>query len=70
MAADVADALATLGVVYFGLDTICDGDGTRWLSELNTLNVGGLRGIGAATGVDLFEPAAQGLWDALDSAST
>ncbi len=49
MALDISVSLRKQGVLIFGIDTLEDEQGVRKLSEINTLNVGGIHQIGLYT---------------------
>ena len=50
MIEDIAPKLNQKGVFLFGLDTLTDDDGSRVLSEINTLSVGGILSMSQLSG--------------------
>jgi glutathione synthase len=54
--------LASLGVVFYGIDTLTGDDGRRLLSEINTLSIGGLPRIAEYSGQPVIRRAADLLW--------
>nr|MBS0038474.1 glutathione synthetase [Saprospiraceae bacterium] len=51
------------GVVLFGVDTLAGNDGLRYLSEINTLSLGGLAPAEMNSKLPILEKAAQGIWN-------
>lgn len=46
MAVALAEKLGSIGVTFFGFDTLVDENNRRVLSEINTLSIGGIRQMG------------------------
>lgn len=66
IAARVSSVLTSRGIAIFGFDTLVGNDGRRVLSEINTLNVGGLAQSQSASGPDVVRTAADALWEHLE----
>jgi glutathione synthase len=66
IAVEIAEKMNGKGVPLFGFDTLVSSTGKRLLSEINTLNVGGL--IQAETGRDgsVVKRAARQIWSYID----
>ena len=60
-------ALAALGIIFYGIDTLVNDDGRRVLSEINTLSIGGLSKIAEYSRRPVVRQAADILWDYIDS---
>ena len=54
------------GVIMYGFDTLVDDDGTRVLSEINTLSIGGLGPMEEMSGKPVVQMAASQLWDYIE----
>ncbi len=63
---EIAEAISPIlrrhGVLIFGFDTLVDDDGVRCLSEINTLNVGGLVQAEEFSGEPVVKIASELLW--------
>ena len=59
-------ALAQMGVVMYGVDTLVGDDHKRVLSEINTTSIGGLPQIAQQNGQPLVEQAVELLWQYID----
>ncbi len=55
------------GVIMYGFDTLVDDDGTRVLSEINTLSIGGLGPMEEMSGLPVVQIAASQLWDYIET---
>lgn len=51
------------GILFYGFDTLVDNDGKRVLSEINTLNVGGLYEVEYHSGKPVIKIASDLIWD-------
>jgi len=51
------------GVLIYGMDTLSDEDGTRYLSEINTLSPGGISPAQRSSNTPVVQSAARGIWD-------
>lgn len=56
------------GIILYGFDTLEDGDGLRYLSEINTLSIGGIGPSELLTGKPITSIVAQELWSAMKRA--
>lgn len=50
------------GVILFGIDTLASEDGVRYLSEINTLSLGGLAPADQFSQQPIIQRAAEGIW--------
>ena len=57
--------LESKGIYYYGIDTLKDEKGRRMLSEINTLNIGGVKIIEDLTGADIAQIITSGFCDLL-----
>ncbi|MEM6781235.1 MAG: hypothetical protein AAF569_05180 [Pseudomonadota bacterium] len=58
---DVIDPwLQSKGIYYYGIDTLKDENGRRLLSEINTLNIGGVQIIQDMSGIDVCDTVTLG----------
>ncbi len=57
------------GVVLFGFDTLAGDDGLRYLSEINTLSLGGLAPADKSSSSPIMENAAKGIWKHIEQNS-
>lgn len=62
--------LRSLGVVFYGVDTLENDRGKRALSEINTLSIGGLHAMRNANGVPAIKRAGDLLWDYIHEQGT
>jgi len=69
IAETISPALRKNGVVIFGFDTLEDEYGERVLSEINTLNVGGLIQAQEFSGQPVVEKAANQIWQYIKEVS-
>ena len=60
--ATIAPALRAAGIVFYGVDTLMGNHGTRVLSEVNTLSVGGFPQAEAQSGRPVLQQAIDGLY--------
>ena len=58
----ISPILRKQGVLIFGFDTLVDDHGIRRLSEINTLNVGGLLQAQEFSGVPIIKNSANAIW--------
>ena len=58
------------GVVLFGFDTLTGEDGLRYLSEINTLSLGGLAPANKHSDIPIIRNAAMGIWNYIHAAKT
>lgn len=65
IAATISPLIVERGVVIFGFDTLVGDDGKRVLSEINTLNVGGLTEAEEHSGEPVIARAAELIWEHL-----
>jgi glutathione synthase len=54
------------GIIMYGFDTLMEDDGTRVLSEINTLSIGGLGPMEEMSGLPVVQMAASQLWDYIE----
>jgi glutathione synthase len=59
----ISPSIVEQGVVIFGFDTLVDDTGNRVLSEINTLNVGGLLQAEMHSGKPVVQDSANLMWD-------
>lgn len=62
IAETISSKVINKGVVIFGFDTLVDDDGKRVLSEINTLNVGGLLQAERHSGEPVIQKASNLIW--------
>lgn len=67
MAHAVAEPLLERGILIFGFDTLEDGDGMRYLSEVNTMSIGGIRQMEEQTGRPILARVVELIWQYLDA---
>lgn len=67
MAHAVAEPLLERGILIFGFDTLEDGDGMRYLSEVNTMSIGGIRQMEDQTGRPVLARVVELIWQYLDA---
>lgn len=65
----IAPLMTAHGVVIYGIDTLMEDDGKRVLSEINTLNVGGLIQAQRTSGLSIIRIASKLIWDYIDHKS-
>ena len=58
----ISPTIIDQGVVIFGFDTLVDDNGNRVLSEINTLNVGGLLQAEMHSGKPVVQDSANLIW--------
>ncbi len=63
----ISEAVTDEGIVLYGIDTLEDADGLRYLSEINTLSIGGIGPAEELTGKPVARIAAVELWNAMQS---
>ena len=63
IAACISPPIIDSGVVIFGFDTLVDDDGHRILSEINTLNVGGLYEAELHSGRPVVKNSSEEIWN-------
>ena len=63
IAFDLIKDIKKHGVVLFGFDTLTGDDGLRYLSEINTLSLGGLAPADKNSQIPIMKNAALGIWD-------
>ncbi|RMD97386.1 MAG: hypothetical protein D6816_17630 [Bacteroidetes bacterium] len=61
--ARIDPAMRENGVIFYGIDTLCDDEGRRVLSEINALSIGGLHAMRTPAGVPATKRAAELLWE-------
>lgn len=66
---DLVPDMRSLGVILFGIDTLVGDDGLRYLSEINTLSLGGLTPADRASGKPILDKAAEGIWNYINKKS-
>ena len=59
----ISQPILEQGVVIFGFDTLMNDDGKRVLSEINTLNVGGLYEAELYSGKPVLQMASNSIWE-------
>lgn len=62
IAETISPSIVESGVVIFGFDTLVDDDGNRVLSEINTLNVGGLLQAEIHSGKPVIRESSDLIW--------
>lgn len=62
IAETISPSIVEKGVVIFGFDTLVDDDGNRVLSEINTLNVGGLLQAEMHSGKPVIQESSNLIW--------
>ena len=63
IAKTISPFLRNQGVLIFGFDTLVDDNGKRRLSEINTLNVGGLLQAQEFSGIPVIKNSSKAIWD-------
>ncbi|TVQ44748.1 MAG: glutathione synthetase [Saprospirales bacterium] len=66
IAMDLIKDMKKHGVVLFGFDTLTGDDGLRYLSEINTLSLGGLAPADKGSDMPIMKNAALGIWNYID----
>lgn len=59
----ISPVLKEHGIAVYGFDTLVDDDGRRVLSEINTLNVGGLLQAERHSGRPVIQESSQAIWE-------